>query len=1572
MQGVRPRSPVGEPASVGRVRRFLPDIARQLALAALIAAVVVPIASVSTATAQAVGEVIGDEGCSGGMKKVLANGDRIALSPGPNPPPCPNAPNVSPDGKLVVYLSVSGGQADIWLTDSLGAWKRQLTGGTADDATPQFSPDGSRIGFLRKNGTTVSVNYIDLVSGALVQLALAESTGDEPIRFSQLQTAWNGNDTLYYVKRSLDTGLPLGKPWRYWYEKNLLTGVETFGKSVDSPTCPFGGEQWPYYRECFFLEEIWSGNNQVTNTPAATSLAEHNNNYQRKGRGVGYLSVSPNGQTLIYHGVAGNIINTGGNETFTANQAALKAWRTDGQKIYYSQFSFLDPPNTGVFVMNPDFSSPTPVSTGSALSVYDHAFLDPNGGPQPRPGQSIGHCGGVGVHANSGGFCQHDPVSSLTGAFTTSALDLRLPGIGVPFSWSRSYTSSDTTVGRLGPGWTDSYGTSLAVQGNGDVILRGDEGQQVYYTKQLDNSFVGAAGALSVLSQVAGGYQLVRRDQVVYLFDTAGRLTSMKDRNNQGLTLAYDGSGQLQTVTDSVGRQIAVAYTGGLLSRVTLPDSRYVEYSYTSGRLSSVRDARGGTTQYTYDTGGRLKKIIDQNQHTVVDNTYGTSGRVTQQVDARGKIGTFSWNPATQTQTYTDARQHEWKDVYAGNLLVERSDPLGNTTRFEYDAGLNMKKVTDARGNATTMTYDTARGNLLTRTAPAPLAYQEIWTYNARNDPLTYRDRRGNTTDFGYDTAGNLTSVTAPDPDGGGPLARPQTLYGRDPAGTGLLTSLTDPRGKQTTFAYTNGNLTEIRTQLGNRTTMGYDGSGRMTSLVDPRGNALGTPALYTWEYAYNEADQLRTQTDPLSNLTVLQYDPAGNLFSRTDAKLHVTSYGYDEANNLTTVTAPDPDGGGPLAAPVTQYTYDDVANLSTRKDANLRETVYGYDNADRLISVTAPLNRVWTYGYDPNGNATQVVDPNGNATPAPGDGQTTHGYDALNRLTSSNYSDATPDVTLAYDGNDNQTQMIDGSGTETYTHDALDRLTAVTRGSNAFSYVHDLANLTQVTYPGGATTSRTFDDDERLQSVTSGGLTTTYAYDEAGNLRTTTLPSASQLVETRMYDRAGRLVDVESKRGTTIRAKFAITRDPLANPTQIVRTGALAQTQTYAYDNMDRLAGVCFQAGTCPGGADPFVRWSYDGVGNRLTEVRPAGTTSYTYNAADELTQAGSTAYTYDQNGNQLSAGSRTFTYDLANRLKTTTLAPTTTTYLYDGLGKRLQASTGTAASAKTNFLWDVSHALPQVALERNGNNVLQRQYVYGHRRIQQTVGTQSYYLYDALGSVANTTSSTGAVQRTWSYEPFGLVRTQSGSSPTNLWQFTGEYADPTGLYHLRARQYEPASGRFLGRDVVEAWPAAHSAFTYVGNQPTVLVDPTGLAGEDADRGDCPGTGSFLAGLVGVKEVYCEGFQGLSPTWQGLLGVTVEAGPQVLPIGPGPGFAMVRLGGKGLSWSWKTRARPGADSGISKVGIERLGDDAISQVHRVTVNGKVVHQHQTHIGKYGGQRQFPDDWVQFPSVGSP
>lgn len=182
---------------------------------------------------------------------------------------------------------------------------------------------------------------------------------------------------------------------------------------------------------------------------------------------------------------------------------------------------------------------------------------------------------------------------------------------------------------------------------------------------------------------------------------------------------------------------------------------------------------------------------------------------------------------------------------------------------------------------------------------------------------------------------------------------------------------------------------------------------------------------------------------------------------------------------------------------------------------------------------------------------------------------------------------------------------------------------------------------------------------------------------------------------------------------------------------------------------------------------------------------------------------------YTYDDNGNQKSAGSRTFTYDLANRLSATTAGSTTITYTYDGDGKRLQASSGTQASSKTNYLWDPNAQLPLLVREADGKDVLLRRYVYGADLVSMTTGAGTlYYHDDGLGSVANLTSSTGSAQWTYAYEPFGSIRTEvrnDPSAPTNLMRFTGEYFDAaTSLYHLRARQYDPAIGRFLQKDNV------------------------------------------------------------------------------------------------------------------------------------------------------------------------
>jgi len=230
-----------------------------------------------------------------------------------------------------------------------------------------------------------------------------------------------------------------------------------------------------------------------------------------------------------------------------------------------------------------------------------------------------------------------------------------------------------------------------------------------------------------------------------------------------------------------------------------------------------------------------------------------------------------------------------------------------------------------------------------------------------------------------------------------------------------------------------------------------------------------------------------------------------------------------------------------------------------------------------------------------------------------------------------------------------------------------------------------------------------------------------------------------------------------------------------------------------------------------------------------------------------------------------------------------------TTTTYTYDGFGKRLQASTGTQASKKTNYLWDIKGPLAQIALERDGNNGLLRRYVNGQAVISMTSGNStSYFHADPLGSVTNMTSSSGTTQWTYAYEPFGLTKTETknnSQAPTNFLKFTGQYLDPTGLYHLRARQYDPTTARFLSRDPV-AQPLVDplaSSYVYAIDRPTTLIDPSGLA----TIGVCAGVelNAFVVTLSGHACAVASTSGEVGVTATGGISATSLSAPGVVPI---------------------------------------------------------------------------------------
>jgi RHS repeat-associated protein len=248
--------------------------------------------------------------------------------------------------------------------------------------------------------------------------------------------------------------------------------------------------------------------------------------------------------------------------------------------------------------------------------------------------------------------------------------------------------------------------------------------------------------------------------------------------------------------------------------------------------------------------------------------------------------------------------------------------------------------------------------------------------------------------------------------------------------------------------------------------------------------------------------------------------------------------------------------------------------------------------------------------------------------------------------------------------------------------------------------------------------------------------------------------------------------------------------------------------THSYEYDPLYRLTQVTYP--------DQQVdTYTYDAVGNRLTK----DTDDYTYNAADQLTDLEGTSFDYDDNGNQTDRGDDTFEYDHENRLTESVIDSVTSTSVYNGDGLRMSHTVG---QTTTSYVWDVAAGLPVVL--QDGTNT----YVYGLDLISATddQGAQTYFTYDGLGSTADLTDDEGDEIDDYTYDVFGAIRSQGGSSD-NFWLFTGEQQDSdSSFYFLRARYYDPAAGRFLGRDPL----GVGHRYAYTRNNPVRYADPYGL----------------------------------------------------------------------------------------------------------------------------------------------
>jgi RHS repeat-associated protein len=106
---------------------------------------------------------------------------------------------------------------------------------------------------------------------------------------------------------------------------------------------------------------------------------------------------------------------------------------------------------------------------------------------------------------------------------------------------------------------------------------------------------------------------------------------------------------------------------------------------------------------------------------------------------------------------------------------------------------------------------------------------------------------------------------------------------------------------------------------------------------------------------------------------------------------------------------------------------------------------------------------------------------------------------------------------------------------------------------------------------------------------------------------------------------------------------------------------------------------------------------------------------------------------------------------------------------------------------------------------------------------------GVRKTYVPDPSGSTIALLDDKQKITDTFSYSPFGELKSRTGTTPTPF-QYIGTkgyYTDPNNRIYVRARTYQPNYARWMTVDPL--WPG-ESAYGYARNNPVNLVDVSGL----------------------------------------------------------------------------------------------------------------------------------------------
>lgn len=839
-------------------------------------------------------------------------------------------------------------------------------------------------------------------------------------------------------------------------------------------------------------------------------------------------------------------------------------------------------------------------------------------------------------HGRSGVLldCQQDATDSTFSPyypkiFDTFALTTKTisgPGLAT-LAWTTSYAPEASS-------WAPCNGCNASTQVDvvdpaGDrlrytfgTLFRETEGQ-LQQTDVVENS--GAVLRSTALRYAEPLMPLGASDQKRGDGEFAARMleTDRKTTSQQGVDFIWQANS-----FDGFAKPLQVTRSSSLGTRTETTAYNNNLAKWVLGQVASVTESSTGQVMVLngYNATTATLESVSKFGHLEQSMSYNADGTLANRRDGLNHATTFAnyKRGIPQNVQYAD---NTTESAVVNNIggIDSLTDALSITTAFGYDPMGRLATVVYPAGDPvnwapTTITFQPVNGSEFD--LPAGHWRQDVTTGNARTS--TYLDA----------------------------LWRPIYTYTSDladPASTArIVKHQYDFAGRVTFESYPRRDYGSIS----DGTRHDYDALGRPTAT-----NANSELGTLSSSDSYGGGFQ-KTHTDARGHSTTTNFQafdqPSDSAITLITAPEGVSvAIARDVFGKSTSITR---SGGGKNAT--RSYVYDSYARLCKTIEPETGATIQDYDAANNVQWRATGLSLPSASNCDTASVAAAT--------------KISFGYDVLNRLKNTSYSDGSPSISRTYTL-DGLADTITSNGavwTNTYNRRRLNLRESLAYGGSTYNIDRSYdanGSLLQLTYPDGVPIA--YNPNALGEPRQVGSYASAIAYYPNGALASFTYGNG--IVHTLAQNTRG--LPQRSTDGALLDDQYVY--DENANVTAIADLLASAtSSRSMAYDGLDRLTSV-----SAPNLWGAAV-YGYDALDNlTATTITGGGTArssthmiNATTNRIDSI--SGGPAgynfnYAYDSQGNITQRGTQIYAFDQGNRM---TSAAGKATYGYDGLGHR------------------------------------------------------------------------------------------------------------------------------------------------------------------------------------------------------------------------------------------------------------------------------------------------------------